>query len=182
MTTETALLGPTPQRLARAFDADIPITDSTRRRRAFRLIGVVEGMARQGKLKKEQVEAFGDFEKDLSHAFASGSVVVRYGEQSGSGGTPVSQLASHLLGPEKRADACASLALAARQIGEPRTLETLLAIAMAEATLEIVGRTILMIGNKTAAIAAAQRTVQIGTYSLAVHYGRTNPPSRASPA
>lgn len=168
----SALLGPTRERVAKAFEIDVPLTDNTARRQCFRIVGVVEMMHRRGSLRDGQLEAFKLFEADLGHAFASGAIVSRYGELTGSARTPLSQLASSLLGPEKRAAAHARLAEAAKNVGEPRTLETLLALALREATLEQIGRNVLMIGNKAQAIAVASRTVQVGTYSLGIFYGK----------
>jgi hypothetical protein len=176
-----ALLGPTPQRLSHAVECDEPLIDTKARRQCFRIIGVVEMMHRRGSIRDEALDAFKIFEMDLSHAYASGALVSRYGELTGSTRTPLSQLASHLLGPEKRAQAHARLADAARYVGEPRTLETLLALALREATLEQIGRDVLMVGNKAQAIAVASRTVQMGTYSLAIFYGKINP-AREPPA
>lgn len=176
-------VGPTPERVAKATGVDVPIVDNKRRRQAFRMVDVIESMHRQGRLREEGVAAFRKFERDLATAYASSPLLSRYGEQTGGRGTPLSQLTSDILCPEeRRADAINDVHCAAVAVGEPRTVESLLAIATREVSLELIGRTILLVGNKTAAIAAAGRTVQIGTYSLAMHYGYVQPPARASPS
>jgi len=175
-------VGPTPERVAKATGVDVPIVDQTRRRQAFRMVDVIEAMSRDGRLRQEGVAAFRKFERALATANASGVLLSRYGAEAGGSGTPLSQLATDLLCPEeRRAEAVSDVHFAVLAVGEPRTVEVLLAIATQEASLEQMGRRILLIGNKTAAIAAAARTVQMGTYALALHYGYVQPPARASP-
>ena len=179
MTTATALLGPTRERLGKCGDFDIPITDAKRRRQAFRIVGVVETMWRAGSLPDRSMTAFKAFEKDLSIAHGSRGLLSRYGDDVTGIGTPLTQQVSDLLAAEHRSEAHRSLAGALKAIGEPRTVETLLALATKDVKLEDIGRAILLIGNRQQAVAAARRTVQCGTYNLAEHYGtadeRINP-------
>lgn len=168
-----SLLGPTPERVAKAAGGvDVPVVDTKRRRNAFRVVGIVETMLREGRLRPEQAAAFRKWERDMAVAHSSSALLSRYGELTGSGGTPLSQLASDLLSPEeRRTDAHRSLAQAAISVGEPRTVEVLIMLATTDATLEQIGRHVLMVGNRPQAKAQAERTIQLGTYWLARHYG-----------
>jgi len=179
----TALLGPTRERLAKAAGFDVPAVDQKSRRQAFRLVDVIETMKRDGRLRDEQVNAFRQFEKDFTNSQRSSVLLCRYGEQASGGGTPLSQLAYDILCPEeRRAEAFGKARDAAVTVGEPRTVEALLMIVTEACNLERIGREVLMVMNKSQAIAVAARTVQMGTYMLALHYGYMQPPTRASPS
>lgn len=171
MTASTALLGPTRERLAKCGDFDVPITDTKRRRQAFRIVGVVETMWRAGSLPDRSMTAFKAFEKDLSMAHGSRGLLSRYGDDVTGIGTPLTQQVNDLLVAEGRSEAHRRLAGALKAIGEPRAVETLLALATKDIKLEDIGRAILNIGNKAQAIVAARFTVKFGTWNLAGYYG-----------
>lgn len=167
-----SLVGPTAERLRRAPDFDVPLVDEKRRRPAFRIVDVIETMFRVGKIRAEQVNAFRQFERDYTEANRGGSLLSRYGERASGGGTPITQLASDLLCPEeRRADAYRRVSDAAQAVAEPRCVEMLIAVVTKQSTLEDLGRDILMIGNKSQAVAVASRTLQMATWHLAQHYG-----------
>ena len=169
-------VGPTPERVAKASGVDVPIVDQTRRRQAFRMVDVVETMRRDGRLRDESVAAFRKFEREVALSRLTSVQIGMYGDYVAGGSRLVAQIEGDGMSPEeRRQEAHARLAQARMFIGEPRTVEALMTIATEETSLEKIGRGILMIGNKTAAIAAAARTVQIGTYALAMLYGYVQP-------
>jgi hypothetical protein len=168
----TTLLGPTRQRVDKAAGVDVPIVDQRSRRQAFRVVDVIETMGRRGKLHDFQAAAFRRFEKDYTTVHKSSVLLGRYGAAASGSGTPLSQLANDLLCPEeRRADAYTRVSEAALAVGEPRTVEALILVVSSDATLEDIGRVVLMIGNRPQAKVAAERTLQMGTYGLARHYG-----------
>lgn len=176
----TTIQAPSKERLAKAGDFDVPHVDQRSRRTAFRIIGVVEGMERTGRLRREQVTAFQRFEKDLSLASRSSHTISRYGDEAGAGGTPLSQLSTDMLSmDERQSDVHRNIAAAVRAMSEPRTVEAVTMAAVKDTNLEQIGKLVLLIGNKTQAIASAARTLQMGTYLLALHYGYIDKPTYA---
>lgn len=167
-----SLIGPTAERLRRAPDFDVPVVDEKRRRAAFRIVDVIETMFRVGKIREEQKNAFRQFEKDYTEANRGSALLSRYGERASGGGTPISQLASDLLCPEeRRAEAFRKVSEAAQAVCEPRCVEMLIAVVTEQASLEDLGRRVLMVQNSAQAKAVASRTLQMATWHLAQHYG-----------
>lgn len=148
------------------------MVDDKRRRQTFRIVDVVETMFRDGKIRQEQINSFRQFERDYTTAVKSSVLLARYGERASGGGTPLSQLASDLLCPEeRRADAYRKASDAAKAVCEPSSVEILIKLVTEQPTLEQLGRNVLMVPNKSQAIAAAARTIQTATWHLAQHYG-----------
>lgn len=168
--SSTALFGPTRERVAKCADVETPIVDQTKRRNCWRVVGIIEKMVKSGKICEQRARAFADFEKDIRIVHNSDKLVSGYGRLGG--GEPTEALM------ERRTAAHRRLAGATRAICDPRTVETLIAIATKNTSLEDIGREVLMVNNRSMAIAAVQRTVQMGTYALAVHYGHLHEPIR----
>lgn len=179
MGTATALVGPTRERVRKASDFEAPVTDQKRRRVHWRMLSTAETMHNAGKLSDEQLNAFKRFERDLSESQSGRRVIARYGAEAGTGGTPLLQLSEYALTAlspeERRSDAYDYIKRALAAVGEPRSVELLIVAATEDMTLESLGRSVLCIGNKAQATAAAQRTLQTATYALAQHYGYIAP-------
>lgn len=168
-------IAPTAERVAKSAGLDIPIVDTKRRREAFRLVGPVEKMWRDGRIRDGQLAGFRKFERDLMLTSDSKTMLAQYGGSSGGG---LSAMESEDFAVE-RSTAFRRLAEIKKWV-EPRTYESLETMVTNDVTLEDIGREVLMIANRPQAKAAAERTLQQGTWTLAVFYGCLTPSEIAS--
>lgn len=158
-------MAPTAERVKKSADIDLPIVDTKRRRNAFRLIGPVEKMWRDGRIRDEQLAGFRKFERDIAITSPSKTLLARIG---GLPGGCIENGTEDAL--DVRSEAFRSLAEIERWM-EPQTLEAMKSMVLNDTSLESIGREVLMITNRPQAKAAAERTLQQGTWTLAVFYG-----------
>lgn len=131
----TETIGPTMERLRKAEPSMIvpPVVDQKVTRRAWRVGSVVKALYESGAINVECLDAFERFERDVAKAGLEASLVAKYGERAGLGGTPLRQMVEIAIEradvrEEMRSAAIARLDGALASIGEARQR---LVIAMA---------------------------------------------------
>lgn len=167
-------VAPTLERVKKSADIDMPIVDTKRRRNAFRLVGPVEKMWRDGRIRDEHLAGFRKFERDVAITSPSKTLLARVGNLPGGS---VENGTEDIL--DNRADAFRRIDKL-EKILEPRALETLKVSVLNDVSLEDIGRNVLMYGNRSQAKAAAERTLVQSTWTLAVFYGCITPSEAAS--
>jgi hypothetical protein len=148
----------------KAAGIDLPVVDRRRKRIAFRLVGPVEQMWRDGRITDGQLAGFRKFERDMALTNPLKVLVSRVGSTPGDGDNEVEDVLSARAGAFKRLDDVKLWLL-------PHTRKALEAMVLNDVTLEKIGREVLMVRNKPQAITAAQSNIQQGTWILGVFYG-----------
>lgn len=158
-------MAPTAERVRKSTEIDLPVVDTKRSRRAFRLIGPVEKMWRDGRIRDEQLAAFRKFERDIAITSPSRTLLARVGSlPGGNAENSAEEVLDVRAVAHKRMDEL-------KYYLEPRALEALRVMVTNDIKLEGIGRSVLMFGNKAQAITAAETVIQQGTWTLAVFYG-----------
>ena len=178
---------PTPERL-REIETAIEIYATTvaagrdLAREAWRVVPVVEHMQRRGQLTDTDTRAAETFYRDFVLGHRIGGLTSRYGERAGTGGTPLSQLASSAgtTPDETRAEYHRAFIDACRAINHMPTVEwmvriiceQLLAAEPKPPTLADAGRAYMGYRDAKQAQAVGATLIKTGLERLALHYGK----------
>ena len=143
-------------------------------------------MRKEGKLTDERFEAWERFERDWIRTELGNSIVAKYGERAGTGGTPVSQL-RELAGArawavaELRSHAIKRVIAALNHIGVPRMQWALMMAAGQECNLEMIGARISRYTDRGKQIAVAATAIEDGLWLLHTHYQNLYAQSAVAP-
>lgn len=186
--TVNAALGPTQERLRRASGNEIvaPVVDKQVMRRAWRIQSPVETMLKQGKITHRCYRAWDQFETDWNNAMLQPTIIARYGDRAGSGGTPPSQLTAMAIEcaerrDEKRSAAVRKVERALEAVRVKPIQSTLIALVSSDHGLEDIGRSISRYADRGKAVAAAVISIEYGLELLAQHYETLYGQSQISP-
>lgn len=190
MTTDSMmpLVGPTVSRIAQAkgIEIEMPVVNRRVVRKAWRMVSVIETMRREGKLCDGRWEAWERFERDWRRTELGASIISKYGEQAGSGGTPLTQLREMAFEraaalDEVRFQATRRVMQALSAVGVPRMQWALLMVAGQECNLEMIGQRISRYADRGKAIAVAASAIEDGLWLLHNHYQNLYAQSQTAP-
>jgi hypothetical protein len=156
------LIAPTPERLAKASGHELPLINREVERRFTHVLSTVEAMERRGAIRTEQLEAYYKFCDDLERATSTRRVIPLYGR------VPSAPTEDPI---DLKADAVRSSSGALKAMLEDERSVLVYLVEHQNATLEAVGKHVLLYGSRSKAILNAQRKVQTGLHRLAIHYG-----------
>lgn len=175
--TGAAMIGPTNLRLRHASGSEVvpPIVDRQVVRRAWRIVGPVETMLKQGKITKRCWRAWDVFETDWNAAMIQPALIARYGERAGAGGTPPSQMTFYAMDKaetrdERRSASVGRVERALDAVRVPQLKTVLLALASTDSGLEEIGRAVSRYADRGKAITAAVMSIEYALELLAQHY------------
>lgn len=188
MTTTAEVIGPTSSRIAhnRGNDLVAPTLSQSEDRKAYRIVTAVETMRRQGRITEGMWAAYDRFEEEWALAGAGPSIIARYGERAGSGGTPVAHMTSAAFDAIERRDSRRRLALgkveqALLAVHLPRLVKALVLSVANECGLEAIGRSISRHKDRAQAIAVAGAALEDALWCLEQHYARLYGQSQLAP-
>lgn len=176
---KTEMVGPTSQRVRRAASSgtafDMPVEDRRVARRAWRMVNVVETMHREGKLCSDRWAAWQRFQRAWLASEIGPSVIQKYGDRFGSGGTPDWQVMAEAF---DIADARESqrvlkrdqLRNALEAVSAPGLQRALVMAVGVECSLETIGRSVSRYADRGKAIAVAASMIEVGLWLLHCHY------------
>lgn len=188
--TETLdpMVGPTMHRLLHTRGSEVQTPEFNRQmaRRAWRIVPAVETMRKQGKITEGQWRAYERFDEEWNKAAAGPSVIAKYGERAGGGGTPVAHMTSDAFDAIERRDGVRRLALAKveaalQAIGVPRLCKALALSVANECGLEQIGYSISRYTDRGKAIAVAAMALDDALWLLDQHYTRLYGQSQVAP-
>ncbi len=189
MTTDAAVMErPTSMRLrhARGLEISEPVVNQAQVRRAYRITPAVETMHKVGKISDRERSAYDRFEADWNTAGAGPSVIAKYGERAGGGGTPIAHLAASAFRPiedrdERRSKAVESVEDALAAVCVPSLCKALVLSVGNECGLEVIGRSISAYTDRGKAIAVAGEAIRAALCLLDQHYSRLHGQSQIAP-
>lgn len=166
---------PTRERIAHARGCivDEPSIDLKMRRSAYRIVGAVETMFRQGKISPEQWQAFDRFETDCERAAIQPKLIGGYGSAASSG-TPLAQMAAHVIEAAetregRRSEAIYRVEGALAAVRVPR-MQSALMLAVQGEGLERIGMEVSRYRDRGKAIAVAHTALEDALCLLSHHY------------
>lgn len=173
------MIAPTRERLrhARGSTIDEPVVDQKIARQAWRLVGVVEAMHRAGKIDDRRWAAWERFERDWNRAAIQPSIIARYGERAGAGGTPVTQMTADAmdraaLADYRRSDAIERVRDGLLSLMLPRLQQAIVIAASEQCNLEMIGARITPLKSQQQRIAVAGAAIEDGLWLLHNFYSR----------
>lgn len=188
--TETieVLQTPTTERLrhGRHMHVDAPLVDQRVERRAWRLVNVVEIMHRKGKIDDRRWSAWERFERDWNRASIAPSIIAKYGERAGVGGTPVSQMTAEALSKAGAMDDWRMAAIdrvsgALLATTLPRIQRAMVMVVSEECNLEQIGRAICSLRSREQCIAVAGAAIEDGLWLIYQYYQRLYGQAQVAP-
>jgi len=182
------VVGPQVHRLrhVRGNEVTEPGVSQQAERRAWRIVSAVETMHKAGKITEGMWQAYDRFETEWEAAGAGQSIIARYGERAGSGGTPVAHMTSTAFEAAQRRDARRRLAIgkveaALCSVGVPRLCRALMLAVSNECGLEAIGRAISPLKDRSQVIAIAGAALEDALWCLEQHYSRLYGQAQVAP-
>lgn len=186
--TIEVLQAPTTERLrhGRHMHVESPQVDRQVDRRAWRLVNVIEVMHRRGKLDDRRWVAWERFERDWNRAAISSSIIAKYGERAGAGGTPVSQMTAEAMTRAdmmdvRRMDAIERVSGALLATTLPRLQQAIVMVASEECNLAQIGARISRYEAPRQCEAVASAAIEDGLWLIYQYYQRLYGQSQVAP-
>jgi hypothetical protein len=157
------------------IEVQMPATDRKVSRRNWRMVNVVETMHNDGKIDDRRWSAWQRFQRDWVASERAPSVIQKYGDRFGSGGTPEWQMAADAftMADERmkfRIDQIDRLRNALEAVSAPNLQVALVMAAACECSLEDIGRKVSWYGDRGKAIAVAASMLDTALWLLHCHY------------
>lgn len=188
MTNAAEAVGPQANRLkhVRGNEVVAPDVSMAVERRAWRIVPAVETMRKQGRITEGMWQAYDRFEREWETAGAGQSVIARYGERAGSGGTPVQHMTSAAFDAVERLESRRRLAIekveaALLAVKVPRLCKALVLSIVNECGLEAIGREISLKRGRSECIAIAGAALEDALWCLEQHYARLYGQAQVAP-